>query len=130
MLAIRPDITGNLVVIAGEVGAVGLVAILVPLAGEDAFAADALESQAQAADTGEEVDEGEGGRACRVLRTPRNLVLKELHIERGGLVGAILVAAHLALAAPGPEGGLGKAQSCAFPQFLELGPGLLAHVRP
>ncbi len=47
-------------VFRAEVGGVGALRVGIPLAGEDAGAADALEADAQATDPGKQVDEAEG----------------------------------------------------------------------
>lgn len=53
----RPDFTDIAVGSLAEPGSVGLLCVPVPFTGKDASPAAALESDAQAADSGEKVDE-------------------------------------------------------------------------
>ena len=55
------DVAGDRVRVMGEIRAIGLVAICVPLAGEDAFPTHRLKPQPHPADTGEQIDESEIG---------------------------------------------------------------------
>ncbi len=51
-----------MILTVGEVAAIALLRPAIPLAGEDTAAADRLEPEPQAADTGEQVDKAESRR--------------------------------------------------------------------
>lgn len=120
ILCVLPDITGeDVFLILGKVFPVGLCRVFVPLAGENTFAANALETDPETTNAGEEVNKAEPD---RLFRQPVAFGHLPEHIEskRRRRAFAVFVTVGGADGSPGDARSLLKGKSGLLPEPREL----------